>query len=117
MVDILDLGPELCHAMTGNFEPLARHIESGGRISPGMRKFLAEHLRGEFPRQPGNKRTYAQMEMESRILTQISLIQILEGVTENKALSILLDRKPDLNRDTVKGYIRKNKMRRPPRKR
>lgn len=112
MMDIADLGGPLAHAQTGNLEPLARHIESGGPISAGMRAFLAAHLRDQLPKKRGNKRTFSQIEMEARILIELHMIQIFERVTANKALDIFLDRQPDLNRETVKGYLRKSKARR-----
>lgn len=101
----------LAHAETGNIEPLARHLEDGGDIGVSMRKFLAAHLRGELDIRPGNKRTLSQIEMECAVCLDIIYKMQMHDCSEYRAIEMYLDENPKANRETVRGYLKKQRRR------
>ena len=96
------------HAESGNMEPLARHIEAGGHLCPGLRKILAAQLRGEMKYR---RRSWAQQRLEDRIVLAVYGIRLMERerigkCSEYRAAQIYLDRHPDMNPETLKTYLR-----------
>jgi hypothetical protein len=131
----------LLHAEGGEIEPLARYIENGGTLGPSVRRWLADHLRGKHPKKRGNKRLWSQIERELRVTARIRGIQHNDGkcalefrrlvaqgvdlreidpeylwnlrgpISENKAIDLFLETNPDMSRETVRTYLRKEKER------
>jgi hypothetical protein len=116
MVDLTNIDLVL-HAQSGDLRPLADHIENGGAIDGNIRQFLAQYLRGEVQWKPGNKRTWGQVKMESRVIRElqtIAFMMLLEGnekVSEYAVKQAFLARNEDMNENTLSGYIKKFKER------
>ena len=100
----------------GDVEPLARHLEEGGYLCQTLRDFLAASVRREIEYARGNKRTLAQMQKEDKHLLEIALIRAdaaADGqlISEHAAMKKYLERHPEMNEETLKGYVRKSKSR------
>lgn len=101
----------LIDAEDGNPIPLAKLIKEVGHLATKeAREFLADHLEGKKKKR-GVKRTAAQQAKELGILGMVREIQDELGCGEHKAMSIFMDRHPDIceNADTLKTYLSRAK--------
>ena len=94
---------------------MADYIEAGGEIGPDERRYIVEQLRDELPRKTGPRREKEREEKEAKIVLEILRVTYFWGVTPNKAITWILDRYGDLNGETVKGYWKKYRSKRPTR--
>lgn len=111
----------LAHAESGDLRPLADHIEGGGNLDDATREFVAAYLRGEIKHVRGNKRTWAQVQKESRVIRELHMIafQMLlneqENLSERQVIETYLNRHAEdtkpLNDNTLRGYVKKFKKR------
>lgn len=104
-LDLLDL--VLRAAVCGDPEPLARHIESGGPITPDMRVLIADRLRGKKQR-TGRPRTYKKRVREMPVMSAIRTIQSIEECSESTAISKL---DVTVNPDTVGSTMKRIRKR------
>lgn len=109
---LLDL---TAHAMSGNLEPLAQHIESGGNLDRPTREFLAAYLRGEIKFKRGNRRTYFQEAKEQRAVSYVRSLRfhyaVLHGSRGSlaRAVRTFLDKHPEMSEETLKTYMKRHK--------
>jgi hypothetical protein len=99
-------------AMDGHFEPLAKHIESGGHLDPQTRKVLVAYLRNEIKFKAGNRRTYQQEKKERAAAREVYGLQCHFAFEHgkrgcrDKAIKCYLDRHEDAKLETLKGYLK-----------
>lgn len=106
------------HAYSGHFEPLAKHLESGGVFLPCMREFIVAHLRGEIKFKRGARRTFAQKQLDREVGDEVLLIQEALNLNRSKAVAEYLHIHPSMNPDTLKSILnRYNRDRREARQR
>ena len=130
LMEILDIEEVeiLLHAESGEIEPLAKYLESGGALGPDLRKWLADHLRGKHPKKRGKKRLWSQVEREMRAAELVREIQHHRGkfiinlrncfqagmdidelfsatrgaISETAAIKLYLEMDPNMNRETLR---------------
>lgn len=100
------------HARSGKMDPLAKHIEGGGNLDGQTRDFLAAFLRGDVKFKRGNRRTFAQYNRELKVVDAVQSLQIHEAMVRGargsraRAIAQYLDRHPNMNAETLKGYLK-----------
>jgi hypothetical protein len=108
----LDFGVAEQHALSGNYEPLAKHVESGAPITPGQRRLIAKILRGEIKFKRGNRSTFAQEELETKVCSVVRAVQHQEALLSgsrgslSRAISRYLDVNQRMNPETLRRYVK-----------
>lgn len=100
-------GPILWHARDGHLKPLAQHIEDGGNLDADLRKFLVDYLRGRVKFGRGNRRTFAQIDLEAGVTSTVRFIQSTYGLSRYAAMKRYLAADLSMNPETLKTYMRK----------
>lgn len=98
----------ILQAYSGNFEPLARYLEAGGELKGGMREFLIALLRDQIRFKRGNRRTFAQRQLDRQIGEEISLFEDALGLGRSEAIRRYLDQHPTMNSETLKSILRRH---------
>ncbi len=99
-------GDPVAHAWTGDFEPLAKHIEAGGELNEEMRGVLVAILRGSLRFAKGHRRTFAQIQLDRDAALDISSY-MLAGLSRPQAVRTWLDANPNLNAAILKEMLRR----------
>lgn len=98
-------------AYSGDIEPLAKHIETGGNLDGQTRKFLAAFLRGEIKY---SRRKFSQRMKELQVVFEVRNLQkYYAGVngsrgSRNRAIVHYLESHDEMKEDTLKDYLKRN---------
>ena len=96
----------------GDMKPLIEHIENGGEIESIIREFLVRHLRGEVGKRGktgkkrGPKPKKATLDRKRDIAMDIFMLMKHDGIKRSEAKKAYLERYPDLNEETLDGFLR-----------
>jgi hypothetical protein len=117
MVDLAHFSKErlliVASLKEGNPDPLATHLAAGGELFGDQREALVKYLRREFPRRPGNQRTFAQHWSELEIRQRVIALQWHFAINEGKrgslrkALDAYLEQNPKVQPDSLRKYVKK----------
>lgn len=61
-------------------EDLAAWVDSGRELTPRMREYIVQSLRGELPKKRGVKRSWAQVLKEAKIVSQVEYLKEFEEI-------------------------------------
>ena len=61
-------------------EDLAAWVDSGRELTPRMREYIVQSLRGELPKKRGLKRSWAQVLKEAKIVSQVEYLKEFEEI-------------------------------------
>lgn len=100
-------------ADSGEFEPLAKHLESGAELTLCMREFLAAHLRGEVRFNRGRRATFAQEQLDRQVSDDVKLYGELLNVTAGEARDRYLDAHPNMNPETLRSILKRHRAGKP----
>lgn len=102
-MDVRDIQAGIADLMRGETEPMARYLQSGGELTPGIRAALVQHLRA--PKKP-RKRRWAQEQRELDVVWLFVALHYMGGLHRAEAIRRILEMEPNLTQSTVENYLR-----------
>jgi hypothetical protein len=108
LLNWLNSGPDKCvllAARDGDWEPLARYLEAGELVTPDIRKFLIELLRGDRKR-PNNRHSSANTLTRDYEIAEF--VMKLEDAGKGRGAIAEAENKFNCSRSTVQRAVKKH---------